>query len=70
MPDVVIRCRPNGPLVIEGPAVIVDAQGRPFPAPTHKPLVALCRCGQSANKPFCDGAHNRCGFVADEQAPT
>jgi CDGSH-type Zn-finger protein len=37
--------------------------------PTHKPLVALCRCGQSQSKPFCDGAHKSCGFEAGELAP-
>jgi CDGSH-type Zn-finger protein len=67
--EVVIRCRPDGPLVIEGPARIVDSQGRPFPLSTHKPLVALCRCGHSANKPFCDGSHHRRGWVADDAAP-
>jgi CDGSH-type Zn-finger protein len=66
--EVTIRCRPNGPLVIEGPVTVVDAAGNPFPLPTHKPLVALCRCGQSANKPFCDGSHKDCGFQAEERA--
>ena len=69
MADVVIRCRPNGPLVIEGPVTVVDAQGNPFPLPTNKPLVALCRCGQSQSKPFCDGTHKSCGFEAAELAP-
>ena len=70
MADVIIRCRPDGPLVIEGPVTVVDQQGNPFPLPTHKPLVALCRCGYSRSKPFCDGAHKSCGFQAAELAPS
>lgn len=69
MKPLVIRCRPNGPLVIEGPVIVVDAQGNPFPLSGDKPNVALCRCGHSAQKPFCDGSHNRCGFQAAETAP-
>lgn len=65
-----IRCRLNGPLVIEGPVTLLDHQGQPFTLPTHKPLVALCRCGYSGDKPFCDGSHKQCGFVAGETAPT
>jgi CDGSH-type Zn-finger protein len=68
MDKVTIRTRNNGPLVIDGPVTIVDAQGRPFKVSTEKPVIALCRCGQSSNKPFCDGSHNRCGFVAAEVA--
>lgn len=64
MPDVVIKVRNNGPLLIEGPFTLVDAQGNRFPVPTDKPAIALCRCGASERKPFCDGAHNRCGFQA------
>ena len=63
-----IRCRENGPLVIEGPVTIVDHQGNAFTLPANKPLVALCRCGQSKNKPFCDGSHKDCGFIAAELA--
>jgi CDGSH-type Zn-finger protein len=69
MADVVIRTRPNGPLIVEGPVTIVDSHGNPFPIRTDKPAIALCRCGQSSNKPFCDGSHNRCAFVAAELAP-
>lgn len=63
-----IRVRDHGPLVIEGPAIVVDAEGRPFTLPTNKPLVALCRCGQSSSKPFCDGTHKTCGFLAADRA--
>ena len=64
MSDLRIRCRENGPLVVEGPVTIVDHQGNAFKITGDKPAVALCRCGQSANKPFCDGSHRQCGFVA------
>ena len=68
MTQVTIRTRNNGPFVVEGPVTIVDAQGRPFTISSDKPAIALCRCGQSSKKPFCDGSHNRCGFVASEEA--
>jgi CDGSH-type Zn-finger protein len=68
MPHFRIRCRQNGPLVIEGPFTLVDHLGNEFTLPTNKPAVALCRCGQSKNKPFCDGAHKECGFIAEELA--
>ena len=69
MPDTTIRLRPHGPLVIEGPFRLVDSRGAEFVLPTNKPAVALCRCGQSANKPFCDGSHKSCGFASDEAPP-
>ena len=52
-----IRCRENGPLVMPGNVRIVDHQGNEIPLPQGKENVALCRCGQSQVKPFCDGAH-------------
>jgi CDGSH-type Zn-finger protein len=69
MSGVVIRVRPNGPLLVEGPLKVVDQNGNEFPLNPAKPATALCRCGQSANKPFCDGSHNRVGFTASEPAP-
>jgi len=69
MADVTIRCRENGPLVVEGPIVVNDHQGNSFPISADKPAVALCRCGHSSNKPFCDGAHRDAGFQAAETAP-
>jgi CDGSH-type Zn-finger protein len=62
-PQVTIRCRENGPLLVQGPVQILDTQGNPFTLPADKPAVALCRCGNSANKPFCDGAHKANGFI-------
>ena len=64
-----IRCRENGPLVVQGPVRIVDHLGNPFPVPADKPVVALCRCGHSQRKPFCDGTHKTVGFEAAETAP-
>jgi CDGSH-type Zn-finger protein len=65
----VIRCRENGPLVIEGPVKVTDHLGNAFALPPGKEKVALCRCGQSKTKPFCDGSHKQCGFAAAELAP-
>lgn len=66
---IVIRCRDNGPFVIKAPVQVVDHDGKPFTIPAGKETIALCRCGASKNKPFCDGAHNGCGFQATEKAP-
>jgi CDGSH-type Zn-finger protein len=70
MSDVRIRLRPNGPLVVEGPFTLVDQNGNAFPLPENKPAVALCRCGHSQNRPFCDGAHKTVGFACESLAPT
>ncbi len=51
----------NGPLRIEGDFEISDATGQLFGL-GGRTVISLCRCGQSANKPFCDGSHNRVGF--------
>jgi CDGSH-type Zn-finger protein len=69
MAEVRIRMRPNGPLVIEGPFELVDSRGASFTIPADKPAIALCRCGESARRPFCDGAHKSCGFESDEAPP-
>ncbi|OHB78256.1 MAG: iron-binding protein [Planctomycetes bacterium RBG_16_64_10] len=65
---VTIRVRPNGPLLVEGKFKLVDAQGDAFTVAADKPVTALCRCGHSAKRPFCDGAHQRAGFQAEETA--
>lgn len=70
MADVTIRMRPNGPFVIEGPFKLIDSTGQEFVVDTAKPSLALCRCGQSSRRPFCDGTHKSCGFESDERAPS
>jgi CDGSH-type Zn-finger protein len=65
---ITIRCRENGPLVVQVPLKITDHLGNEFPIPPGKDLIALCRCGHSAHKPFCDGSHRTCGFQAAEVA--
>lgn len=63
-----ITVRPNGPYLIDGPIVVVDTEGHEYAAGKDKPRVALCRCGGSTTKPFCDGTHSRIGFQAAEAA--
>jgi CDGSH-type Zn-finger protein len=67
MADVTIRIRENGPLLIEGLVTLLDPDGNPYPLDPDKPAFALCRCGASQNRPFCDGSHKGCGFHADER---
>jgi len=55
-----ISPQPNGPLVVRGPITVV----RPDGEVEHVTRAAFCRCGQSANKPFCDGSHREAGFRA------
>ena len=57
----------NGPLRIEGDFTITDMAGNVWDL-AGRTKIALCRCGQSANKPFCDGAHGRAGFESLCQA--
>ena len=63
MPDVEIEVLTNGPLLITGPIIMKDAAGGDIPV--SKETIALCRCGHSAIKPFCDGGHKKHGFQAD-----
>ena len=57
----------HGPIKIEGEFQICDAAGHPFETGAGKP-VFLCRCGQSQNKPFCDGTHGKQGFQSEVKA--
>ena len=53
-----IKVRDNGPLVVEGDFTLTDANGNPIEVIKK----ALCRCGGSTIKPFCDGTHSKIGF--------
>jgi CDGSH-type Zn-finger protein len=61
MPDTRITVNNDGSIRIEGDFVICDQTGAEFGLGGRK-VIGLCRCGQSQNKPFCDGSHARTGF--------
>jgi CDGSH-type Zn-finger protein len=64
---VTIRLRKNGPYVIESDDVrVIDWNGAEYRF--DRQPIALCRCGGSTNKPFCDGTHSKIGFAAAEEA--
>ena len=56
----------NGPYLVKGPVLLLDAEGNEFR--TERATVALCRCGASTTKPFCDGTNSKIGFRAAERA--
>lgn len=66
-PDATLRVTPqaDGPLVITGPFTLRGTGAGPTLTGTK---VTLCRCGQSSNKPFCDGSHERVGFQSAQTA--
>jgi uncharacterized Fe-S cluster protein YjdI/CDGSH-type Zn-finger protein len=65
-PDPTIQPEINGPLLVRGKVRIVDASGQLVREDTR---VALCRCGGSANKPFCDGTHRKIRFRSEAKRP-
>ena len=67
MAAVTIKVRENGPYRVTGPFTLVDADGDVYELPEGE-TVALCRCGHSRTKPFCDATHKRVGFQARERA--
>jgi CDGSH-type Zn-finger protein len=54
---------PDGPLIVRGEVSLVGSDGAPIEQ--RRRTIALCRCGLSAIKPFCDGTHKPAGFRAD-----
>jgi CDGSH-type Zn-finger protein len=66
-PIVEIKVRDDGPYKVTGPVRLVDADGAEFEIPEGR-AIALCRCGHSATKPFCDAAHKTTGFSSCPRA--
>ena len=67
---ITISVRKNGPYLLSGDLgelALTDPDGNPYDI-AGKPMIALCRCGASANRPFCDGEHGKIGFEAAEAA--
>jgi CDGSH iron-sulfur domain-containing protein 3 len=62
MSEVTIQVTKNGPFIVKGPIKVLDSQGNEVPLPAVAGAVALCRCGASMNKPFCDGNHAKIKF--------
>ena len=65
MAEVRIEVLKNGPYIVKGEVELIDADGNRYPAEKR---MALCRCGASTEKPFCDGTHSKIGFQAAEKA--
>ncbi len=60
-----IEPKPNGPLQVSGPVALTDSRGETIATDAK---YWLCRCGESANKPFCDGTHRKNGFSSERLA--
>ncbi len=65
--DVTITVRDNASYRVAGPITLLDGAGNAFAVESGK-TVALCRCGGSATKPFCDGTHRSIGFESAVRA--
>ena len=59
----------NGPLKIEGDLALNDGTGAAYGL-SGRTALFLCRCGQSAKKPFCDGSHKKAPFQSEVKAET
>jgi len=68
MEQVEIKVRHNGPYKVTGPVRLIDADEREYDLGERGETIALCRCGGSKTKPFCDGTHSQIGFEAAERA--
>jgi len=66
MAEIRIKTLKDGPYEVKGAIQLVDAKRAEF-ALKEDPIY-LCRCGHSANKPFCDGTHAKVGFKSEEPA--
>ncbi len=61
---VIVTPCPDGPLLVRGDVRILGPDGAEVP--NRRRTIALCRCGLSAIKPFCDGSHKVAGFRTDD----
>jgi CDGSH-type Zn-finger protein len=68
MTQVEIKIRHDGPYKVTGPIRLIDADGTEYDLPDDGKPIALCRCGGSKTKPFCDKTHSEIGFRAAERA--
>ncbi len=68
MAEVEVKVRENGPYKVTGPIRLIDADGNEYDLGEEGEPIALCRCGGSTTKPFCDGTHSKIGFEAAEKA--
>ena len=57
-----VATRPNGPLKVVGPVELISGTGHTI---NRAQELFLCRCGESKNKPYCDGSHKAAGFIAE-----
>ncbi len=69
MADVTVKTNENGPLLVTGPITLTDHLGGVYNL-GEKTTIALCRCGATENRPFCDGSHKACDYKAAEIAPS
>ena len=65
--NITITAYPDGPYLVRGPFTLVDSNG--VEIEVHRKIVALCRCGKSRLRPFCDGTHKLIGFKTAEGCP-
>ncbi|PZE25654.1 MULTISPECIES: CDGSH iron-sulfur domain-containing protein [unclassified Curtobacterium] len=66
-PDIEIVACPDGPLLVRGDVRITNPDGEDLPR--RRRTVALCRCGKSMLKPYCDGTHKIIGFRTEPELP-
>ncbi len=64
MSELIVETMKDGPNLIPGPVKLIDVNGQE--TVIDRKWVALCRCGQSSNKPLCDGTHSKVSFKASE----
>jgi CDGSH-type Zn-finger protein len=65
MNDATLTPIDNGPYLVQGRITVLDAEGNPYEVGN---TIALCRCGNSSTKPFCDGTHEKTSFAAVNRA--